>query len=207
MRRAEIPTADFDVFTRPAAAKEWARAREGQVAVKADGLEGGKGVIVCGGVEESDKAIDAVLVEQRFGRSGATIVVEERLDGPELSVQAITDGTDVIALAPARDYKRAEVGDRGANTGGMGAYSPPKGVEDALLPHSRPGGDAIGRAHLPRRHAVRAGYRAGHRRRPRRDFRRAWRHCGPGSRDCPGRGPAGTIRRSFLPIGYCSGGC
>ncbi|TMD74498.1 MAG: phosphoribosylamine--glycine ligase [Chloroflexi bacterium] len=133
MRRAEIPTADFDVFTRPAAAKEWARAREGQVAVKADGLARGKGVIVCGGVEESDKAIDAVLVEQRFGRSGATIVVEERLDGPELSVQAITDGTDVIALAPARDYKRAEVGDRGANTGGMGAYSPPKGVEDALL--------------------------------------------------------------------------
>src|SRR5256885_5165279 len=133
MRRAEIPTADFDVFTRPAAAKEWARAREGQVAVKADGLARGKGVIVCGGVEESDKAIDAVLVEQRFGRSGATIVVEERLDGPELSVFAITDGTDVVALVPARDYKRAQDGDRGANTGGMGAYSPPKGVDDALV--------------------------------------------------------------------------
>jgi phosphoribosylamine--glycine ligase len=74
-----------------------------------------------------------MLVEQRFGRSGATIVVEERLEGPELSVHAITDGTDVLALVPARDYKRAHEGDQGANTGGMGAYSPPKGVDDALV--------------------------------------------------------------------------
>src|SRR5256885_1578806 len=133
MRRADIHTADFDVFTRPAAAKDWARARDGRVAVKADGLTRGKGVIVCESVEESDSAIDAVLVEQRFGRSGATIVVEERLDGPELSVLAVTDGADVIALAPARDYKRAHEGDEGANTGGMGAYSPPAGVDDALV--------------------------------------------------------------------------
>ncbi|HEY0830255.1 MAG TPA: phosphoribosylamine--glycine ligase [Candidatus Dormibacteraeota bacterium] len=133
MRRAEIPTADFDVFTRPEPAKRWARERDGQVAVKADGLARGKGVIVCQTREESEKAIDAVLVEQRFGRSGSTIVVEERLEGPELSIHALTDGTDVIALAPARDYKRAQEGDRGANTGGMGAYSPPKGVDDALV--------------------------------------------------------------------------
>ena len=133
MRGAGIPTADFDVFTQPAPAKEWARRRDGRVAVKADGLARGKGVIVCGSVDESDAAIDAMLVDQRFGRSGATVVVEERLDGPELSVHAITDGTDVIALAPARDYKRAQEGDRGANTGGMGAYSPPKGVDGALV--------------------------------------------------------------------------
>jgi phosphoribosylamine--glycine ligase len=101
--------------------------------VKADGLARGKGVIVCGSVEDSDRAIDAMLVEQRFGRSGATIVVEERLEGPELSVLGVTDGTDVIALTPARDYKRALDGDRGANTGGMGAYSPPKGVDDAVV--------------------------------------------------------------------------
>jgi phosphoribosylamine---glycine ligase len=133
MKRAGIPTADFDVFTQPAPAKAWAREREGRVAVKADGLARGKGVIVCGDVDESDRAIDAMLVEQRFGRSGATIVVEERLEGPELSVLGITDGTDVIALAPARDYKRALDGDRGANTGGMGAYSPPQGVDDAVV--------------------------------------------------------------------------
>jgi phosphoribosylamine---glycine ligase len=133
MRGAGIPTADFEVFTQPPPAKDWARRHHGRVAVKADGLARGKGVIVCSSVEESDGAIDAMLVEQRFGRSGATIVVEERLEGPELSVHAITDGTDVLALVPARDYKRAHEGDQGANTGGMGAYSPPKGVDDALV--------------------------------------------------------------------------
>ena len=133
MKRAEIPTADFEVFTQPAAAKSWARQHQGRVAVKADGLARGKGVIVCGNVDESDRAVDAMLVEQRFGRSGAVIVLEERLEGPELSVLGVTDGTDVIPLAPARDYKRAQEGDAGANTGGMGAYSPPKGVDDALV--------------------------------------------------------------------------
>jgi phosphoribosylamine--glycine ligase len=133
MRGAGIPTADFEVFTQPLPAKDWARRHDGRVAVKADGLARGKGVIVCGSIEESDEAIDAMLVEQRFGRSGATVVVEERLEGPELSVHAITDGTDVIALVPARDYKRAREGDMGANTGGMGAYSPPERVDDALV--------------------------------------------------------------------------
>jgi phosphoribosylamine--glycine ligase len=133
MKRADIPTADFEVFNEPAAAKAWAREREGRVAVKADGLALGKGVIVCGSVEESDAAIDAILVEGRFGRSGATIVVEERLVGPELTVMGVTDGTDVVALAPARDFKRAHEGDAGPNTGGMGAYSPPAAVDDALV--------------------------------------------------------------------------
>jgi len=133
MKRAGIPTAEFEVFTQPEPAKAWAREREGRVAVKADGLARGKGVIVCATAEESDRAIDAMLVEQRFGRSGATVVVEARLEGPELSILAVADGTDVVALAPARDYKRALEGDRGANTGGMGAYSPPKGVDDALV--------------------------------------------------------------------------
>jgi phosphoribosylamine--glycine ligase len=133
MKRAGIPTADFEVFTQPAPARAWAKERGGQVAVKADGLARGKGVIVCSSVKESDAAIDAMLVEGRFGRSGATIVVEELLTGPELSVMAVTDGTDVVALAPARDYKRAHEGDAGPNTGGMGAYSPPKSVDDSLV--------------------------------------------------------------------------
>jgi len=133
MKRAEIPTADFEAFTQPAPAKAWAADRAGRVAVKADGLARGKGVIVCSSVQESNAAIDAMLVEKRFGRSGATVVVEERLEGPELSVHGVTDGTNIIALAPARDYKRAHEGDAGPNTGGMGAYSPPKGVDDALV--------------------------------------------------------------------------
>ena len=133
MVRAGIPTADFEVFTKPEAARAWARGRDGRVAVKADGLARGKGVIVCSTVEESDAAVNAMLVESRFGRSGATIVVEERLEGPELSLLAVTDGTEVVPLAPARDYKRAHDGDEGPNTGGMGAYSPPVGVDDALV--------------------------------------------------------------------------
>ena len=133
MKDAQIPTADYEVFTQAGPAKAWAAEREGRVAVKADGLALGKGVIVCAGISESDAAIDAMLVEKRFGRSGATVVLEERLEGPELSVLGVTDGTNVIALAPARDYKRAHDGEKGPNTGGMGAYSPPKGVDDALL--------------------------------------------------------------------------
>src|SRR5256886_7837928 len=133
MTRACIPAADFEVFTQPAPAKEWARRRDGRVAVKADGLARGKGVIVCTCVEESDAAVDAMLVEQRFGRSGSKIVVEERLEGPELSLLAVTHGTDVISLASARDYKRAHDGDVAANTRGIGGYSPPKAVYDAAV--------------------------------------------------------------------------
>ncbi len=133
MVRAGIPTAEFAVFTEAEPARAWARGRQGQVAVKADGLARGKGVIVCANIVEANAAIDAMLVEGRFGRSGATIVLEERLEGPELSVLGVTDGKDVVALAPARDFKRAHDGDRGPNTGGMGAYSPPLGVDDAVL--------------------------------------------------------------------------
>ena len=133
MQRANIPTAEFEVFTQPVPARDWAAGRGGRVAVKADGLARGKGVIVCASIEESNAAIDAMLVEGQFGRSGATIVVEERLDGPELSVLGVTDGKDVVALVPARDYKRAHDGDEGANTGGMGAYSPPVGVDEAMI--------------------------------------------------------------------------
>jgi phosphoribosylamine---glycine ligase len=133
MVRAGIPTAEFEVFTEPQPAKAWAAQRDGRVAVKADGLARGKGVVVCMNLEEAAGAIDAMLVQGRFGRSGATVVVEELLEGPELSVLGVTDGTDVVALAPARDFKRAHDGDKGPNTGGMGAYSPPLGVDDAVV--------------------------------------------------------------------------
>ena len=133
MREAGIPTADFETFTTPAPAKDWARRHGGRVAVKADGLARGKGVIVCGSADESDAAIDAILVEARFGKSGSTIVVEERLEGPELSLLGVTDGTELIALAPARDFKRAGDGDTGPNTGGMGAYSPPLAVDGEVV--------------------------------------------------------------------------
>ena len=133
MDRAGIPTAAWGVFTEADAAKAWARDHEGQVVVKADGLALGKGVIVCGSVAEAEEAIDSMLVAKAFGRAGATVVVEERLEGAEVSLMAITDGKRVIPLAPARDFKRALEGDNGPNTGGMGAYSPPLGVTDDII--------------------------------------------------------------------------
>ena len=133
MRKADIPTADFGVFAEPGPAHSWARARGGRVVVKADGLALGKGVIVCGSVEEAEKAIDGMLVQHSFGRAGATVVVEERLEGLEVSLMAVTDGTRVIPLAAARDFKRALEGDRGPNTGGMGAYSPLADVSAGLV--------------------------------------------------------------------------
>ena len=132
MRDAGIPTADFATFTDPRQAISFARERQGRVAVKADGLAQGKGVVVCETPEESDAAIRWMLLEDAFGTAGRHVVVEERLTGPELSVFGVTDGSRVRVLPSARDFKRARDGDQGGNTGGMGAYSPPLGADDAL---------------------------------------------------------------------------
>jgi phosphoribosylamine--glycine ligase len=133
MVAAGIPTAAFETFTDAEPARRFARRLGGRVAVKADGLALGKGVLVCANEREADEAIDAMLVRHNFGQAGSTIVVEERLEGPELSVFGISDGERVVPLAPARDFKRAHEGDAGPNTGGMGAYSPPAGVDDDLV--------------------------------------------------------------------------
>jgi len=133
MRRAGIPTADFGVFSEAPAAQKWADERDGRVVVKADGLALGKGVLVCRDREQARKAIDAMLVEHSFGRAGHTIVVEELLEGRELSLMAISDGKRALALAPARDFKRAGEGDSGPLTGGMGAYSPPPDATPELV--------------------------------------------------------------------------
>ena len=133
MRSAGIPTADFGVFSQPEPARKWAEERDGRVAVKADGLAAGKGVVVCSSREEANAAIDQMLVRKVYGRAGASVVLEERLQGTEVSVFGVSDGTDVLALAAARDYKRALDGDEGPNTGGMGAYSPPAGVDEGTI--------------------------------------------------------------------------
>ena len=133
MAAAGIPTAAHDTFTEPEPARRFARKLQGRVAVKADGLALGKGVLVCGDQREAEQAIDTMLVRHAFGLAGSTIVVEERLEGPELSVFGVCDGRLVTPLAAARDYKRALDRDQGPNTGGMGAYSPPAGVDDRLV--------------------------------------------------------------------------
>ena len=125
MVAAGIPTAAYATFTEPGAARAWARQRDGQVVVKADGLAAGKGVVVCGSVEEAEAAIREILVERIHGAAGATLLLEEKLTGPEASCIAFTDGERVRMLPAAQDHKRIFDGDRGPNTGGMGPSAPP----------------------------------------------------------------------------------
>jgi phosphoribosylamine--glycine ligase len=103
--------------------------------VKADGLAAGKGVVIAGGEDEARAALEAMLVERRFGDQ--PVLVEEFLDGDELSVLALCDGRTALPLAPARDHKRIGDGDTGPNTGGMGAYSPVPEIDDAFLDRVR----------------------------------------------------------------------
>src|SRR5512133_866984 len=124
MRAAGIPTAEYEAFTELAPAVAWARARAGHVVVKADGLAAGKGVVVCGSAGEAEEALRAMLVGGAHGDAGRKVVVEERLEGPEASCIAFTDGERVRMLAAAQDHKRIFDGDLGPNTGGMGAFSP-----------------------------------------------------------------------------------
>mgnify|MGYP001821608197 FL=1 len=119
-----IPTARYRRFTEPEAAKAFARELGAPVVVKADGLAAGKGVTVCPDLETAEGAIDEALVGGRFGAAGAEVVVEDFLDGEEVSFFALVDGTTALPLASAQDHKAAFDGDRGPNTGGMGAYSP-----------------------------------------------------------------------------------
>jgi phosphoribosylamine--glycine ligase len=133
MRAAGIPTAEYEAFTELAPAVAWARARGGKVVVKADGLAAGKGVVVCGEAAEAEEALRAMLVGGVHGAAGRKVIVEERLEGPEASCIAFTDGERVRMLAAAQDHKRIFDGDRGPNTGGMGAFSPTPNVGDALL--------------------------------------------------------------------------
>src|SRR2546429_1464048 len=107
MLAAGVPTAEHQAFTDPEPAVQFARKLGGRVAVKADGLALGKGVIVCGSPGEAERAIEAMLVRHTFGQAGATIVVEERLEGPEVSVFGVCDGQRVVPLVAARAFKRA----------------------------------------------------------------------------------------------------
>ena len=124
MREAGIPTAEYEVFTHLDAAKRWVREFGRPVAVKADGLAAGKGVVLCDTVEEAEAALDEMLVGGALGEAGRTVVVEELLVGEEVSFIALCDGTNVLPLASSQDHKRIGEGDTGLNTGGMGAYSP-----------------------------------------------------------------------------------
>jgi len=124
MLDAGVPTATAYRHTNADAAKRAARALGPPVVIKASGLAAGKGVIVCQTLDEADRAIDFMLRDEGFGAAGAEILVEEFMEGEELSIFYLTDGEAAIPLLPAQDHKRLFDGDRGPNTGGMGAYAP-----------------------------------------------------------------------------------
>ena len=134
LRHADVPTADYRVFRTADRAVTFLKEREDvPVVVKADGLASGKGVVVCAGRNEALEAVERIGRAKEFGDAGNQIVIEERLDGQEASVLAITDGQTIVTLPPAQDHKRAHDGDTGPNTGGMGAYCPTPLLDETAL--------------------------------------------------------------------------
>lgn len=131
-RRHNVPTAAYGEFTDLEKATAFIRERGAPIVVKADGLAAGKGVVVAMTIEEAIEAA-AEMLGGRFGAAGTTLVVEEFLDGEEMSFHALIDGKTALPLATAQDHKRVFDGDRGPNTGGMGTYSPaPRGTPEVL---------------------------------------------------------------------------
>jgi len=134
LRQADVPTADYRVFDNASDALAYLNDREDvPVVVKADGLAAGKGVIVCSSRAEAVAAVEKIALEKAFGAAGDRMVIEERLDGQEASVLALTDGQTIVTLQPAQDHKPAYDGDTGPNTGGMGAYCPAPLVDETML--------------------------------------------------------------------------
>src|SRR5215468_9619675 len=135
LRQLRVPTAFFGAFADPDEAGRYIDEVGAPVVVKADGLAAGKGVFLCPTVAEAKEAVQQVMRQRLFGDAGERVVVEEFLAGEELSFMVITDGDTVLPLAESQDHKRVFDGDRGPNTGGMGAYSPVPLMTPALRDH------------------------------------------------------------------------
>jgi phosphoribosylamine--glycine ligase len=124
MKKNGIPTAGFNVFDSAMEAINYIKTSTFPVVIKADGLAGGKGVFICHNMQEAQESIRAIMLENKFGKSGEQVVIEEFLKGQEMSFMGISDGKRVIPLVTSMDYKKAMDNDKGPNTGGMGAISP-----------------------------------------------------------------------------------
>src|SRR5699024_9278897 len=133
MNRHAIPTATLATFTDAEMAKAYIKDKGAPIVVKADGLAAGKGVIVAETVDEACLAVDTMLIDEAFAKAGATVVIEECLVGKEFSLMAFVNGRNVYPMLPARDHKRAFDGDKGPNTGGMGAFAPVPDVTDETV--------------------------------------------------------------------------
>lgn len=124
MKKYDLPTAEYKTFNSADQAAEYIKKKNCPLVVKADGLAAGKGVLLCQTAEEALTAVDSIMGKRSFGEAGDQIVVEEFLEGQEVSVLAFSDGQTVLMMDSAQDHKAAYDGDKGPNTGGMGAYSP-----------------------------------------------------------------------------------
>ena len=124
MKKYSIPTARYEVFDSPEKAKEYLEKSDYPIVIKADGLALGKGVIIAEDKKQAFDAVDSVMNDKVFGESGNSIVIEEFLEGPEVSVLSFTDGKTVVPMVSSMDHKRALDGDKGSNTGGMGTVAP-----------------------------------------------------------------------------------
>ena len=124
MKKYGIPTAKYEVFDSAAEARAYCRTVTPPIVVKADGLALGKGVLICQTAEEADRALSEIMEDRVFGDSGRRVVIEEFLEGPEVSVLSFTDGNTVVPMVSSMDHKRAGDGDTGLNTGGMGTVAP-----------------------------------------------------------------------------------
>ena len=133
MRNAGVPTAEHRTFTDRGGAEAWVRERGAPIVVKASGLAAGKGAVVCLDVQEAVATVTSMLGDLAFGEAGREVVIEEFMEGEELSVFALSDGKDFVLLTPSQDHKRVGEGDIGPNTGGMGAYAPVAIADPALL--------------------------------------------------------------------------
>ncbi|HEY3415267.1 MAG TPA: phosphoribosylamine--glycine ligase, partial [Armatimonadota bacterium] len=132
--RTGIPTAESETFDDAGKAIAWLeRQPDGPWVIKADGNAAGKGVLICDNRQQAIDAVELTMIKREFGAAGDRILVEERLQGYEVSLLALCSGQDFIPLAPAQDYKRIGEGDTGLNTGGMGCYSPMPGFPQELL--------------------------------------------------------------------------
>jgi len=142
LQRHNIPTAEYQVFTEVNAAKAYIKEKGTPIVVKADGLAAGKGVIIASSEDEANVAIDDMLAGNKFGEAGHRVVIEEFMQGEEASFIVMSDGENILPLASSQDHKARDEGDKGPNTGGMGAYSPAPVVTDAM--HDRIMHEVIG---------------------------------------------------------------
>ncbi len=132
LKKGNIPTATYEVFTDPESAREFLEKCDIPIVLKADGLASGKGVIVAFSRDEALEALNSLMVEQKLGTAGDNLVIEEFLKGEEASFIVLCDGKNVISLASSQDHKQRDDGDKGPNTGGMGAYSPAPLITEEL---------------------------------------------------------------------------